>query len=59
MPDIDLRGQSGDVVYRCPECGWSVTLTPEAETVWLGPKDHRITPRCTKDECDLIRKVIP
>lgn len=59
MADIDISGKSGDVVYRCPECGWSVTVTTEAENLWLGAPPNRITPRCTKDECDLVRKVIP
>lgn len=52
--DIDLRGVPGDIRFRCPVCGWQVTLKPEAVARWT--ENGAITPRCAHDSVDLIRE---
>jgi hypothetical protein len=57
VPDIDLRGVSGDIRFECPVCHWGVTLKPGGAELWT---DYgQIVPRCRKDDIALTRTVLP
>ena len=47
----------GDIRFTCPECGQSITLSPEGAGRWT--ENGTITPKCGRHDVELIQSVIP
>jgi transposase-like protein len=56
IPDVDIRGVTGDIRFECPQCHWGVTLKPQGAELWT--TGGTVKPVCNRCKLELTRKVI-